>query len=151
MKTIWTLVLLAAMNAGCATGIGTDRPAVWRSDTKPPEPVEIQLRDGPAPGPSQSASIPSIAAPSQAIRMVRMLKCGAIGAVGGAVGGAAAAGFLVPYTGGLSIYLLPVIVPYGAVVGMKDGVKEGAKEGNCQLIPNRPGSEIKVQREQREG
>lgn len=126
MRNLAVLLLLSALNTGCATSVGPDRSDFGQSgagsstnqqivesqgevrrDTKP----DTRESDEPAKTPAENNPI------------WRTLNCGAVGAVAGAVGGFLGPALLSRFMGELPLYLIPIIVPVGAIVGLTLGAE----------------------------
>ena len=132
MRNFAILSLVAALSAGCTTSAGPH----W-SDGGLPNPGSrnnSSSAQSPAAGAGDAhansgATNEPARTPAVLDRIGRVLKCGA----GGALSGIGVPALMMPYTGGLSLYLIPITVPIGLVVGLKEGLvgAEGAKPGSC--------------------
>lgn len=121
MRGLVMLVLIGALNAGCATPTGAPDPVVGTAHAEAPVAPQTAQAPGSSlddattdtPPPAGSARTPSMFA-----RIGRGLKCAGKGAVTGVAIPAA----MTPYTAGASIYLIPITVPVGLIVGLKEGL-----------------------------
>lgn len=124
MRSIAILLLMTALNAGCATGLGFDglqsgQPVIGAGANPPTtESQDIASRGA---NPDAGGSTESLKIPAAINRMGRVLKCGAMGAVAG-VG---LAGLALVWGPSSSPASLLITVPFGIALGVAEGFKDG--------------------------